>query len=161
MKIAILGADASDTRQLRQALQLALSASDIDSPPAEISETTALMALLQQDVQQPVHGLAAQATALLHGFDLLLVTGVPDSETALDKRLRALLVQLTMEFTVVYGEGPQRADCALQAIRHRQSRPARPETPATRWCWNCEKCSDPECEYRLFSALLPDASMRV
>jgi hypothetical protein len=22
-----------------------------------------------------------------------------------------------------------------------------------RWTWNCDKCSDPECEHRLFTAL--------
>jgi hypothetical protein len=62
-------------------------------------------------------------------------------------RLRHLPKQGKFLIKVIYGHGDQRLKQALDAIR----------TPSGRstgtWRWPCEKCSDPQCEHRLFSDL--------
>jgi hypothetical protein len=58
---------------------------------------------------------------------------------------------------VVYGSGPQRLEGALAALAGILPPGAVDRAPSQRetgpWIWSCEKCSDPECEHRLFSRL--------
>jgi hypothetical protein len=64
-----------------------------------------------------------------------------------DALVRAALAKAGVAYKVIYGHGDQRLKQALDAIR----------TPSGRstgtWRWPCEKCSDPQCEHRLFSDL--------
>ena len=72
---------------------------------------------------------------------------------------RGHLLQARLPFQVLYGDSVQ----ALQNLcfawsSHVQSQSAlRPEI-LPRWEGVCESCSDPECEHRLFSRLLAQAS---
>ena len=73
--------------------------------------------------------------------------------------VRAHLLQARLPFRVLYGDSVQ----ALQNLSfawssHVRSQSAlRPEI-LPRWEGVCESCSDPECEHRLFSRLLAQAS---
>ena len=101
--------------------------------------------------------------ALLMGLDLPGSQGAERSEQArIDARLREQLQALDLPFRVVYGTGPDRLTNALLALglsvpdsEIRETREAaqfdlnRGRTP-----WSCEKCSDPDCEHRLFTGLL-------
>jgi nicotinamide riboside kinase len=113
--------------------------------------------------------LYADAVDQHRAFGLTLVTGMDlpwqadgiqrdgvAMRTRVDQRLREVLLQNGISFATVYGCGEARSQCALQAIRYALGKPP-PDTQRGRWKWPCEKCSDPECEHRLFSALLPKA----
>lgn len=83
--------------------------------------------------------------------DIVLVMGLdlPGSQVhaADDARLRNALHQAGTVYQVVYGLGPQRLQSALAALGRA------PAVPTGNWQWSCEKCSDPECEHRLFRRL--------
>ncbi|MBO9677857.1 MAG: hypothetical protein J7556_06445 [Acidovorax sp.] len=87
---------------------------------------------------------------------VLLLGGSPDASA-----WRDLLAQAGWSYQVLYGEGAaQRLDAALRAL-HVALPAALREAPAPRTidapqrlrAWACEKCSDPQCEHRLFTAL--------
>ena len=102
---------------------------------------------VEVDPQHP-----ADAT-LLMGLDL---PGDP-SRAATDAELRAQLQREGVPFHVVYGTGPQRLQSALHAMQTAGVLPAdavrREESRQRRWTGVCEKCSDPDCEHRLFTQL--------
>lgn len=95
-----------------------------------------------------------------HAFTLLL----PPQDTAghdeqvLDGRLRAGFAAAGLPCAVIHGRDAaqhmSRAWSALQAaLDAREEAPAPPRrlrAPA----WNCERCSDPDCEHRLFTDLI-------
>ncbi|MBX9833180.1 MAG: hypothetical protein K2X78_09065, partial [Burkholderiaceae bacterium] len=67
-------------------------------------------------------------------------------------------------YRVVYGHGERRIENALRAIKNvaigaygtsaRGTFDSDSSAKSARLrAWNCEKCSDPECEHRLFTAL--------
>lgn len=107
----------------------------------------------------------AQATlTLLMGLDLPCTPEQQHTREAADARLRASLARADRTYRVVYGQGERRIANALTAIKY-VATTAYPssargtfepnflaETVRLR-VWNCEKCSDPECEHRLFTAL--------
>jgi HTH-type transcriptional repressor of NAD biosynthesis genes len=130
-----------------------------------LSDTAPLMTAVYSDVLFADTSLYAQALEQQRAFDLTLVTGldlpwVADGlqrdgvamRTRVDRRLRAVLQQSGIGFSAVYGRGEARTQNALQAIAY--ARGTRPAAAAGSWRWRCEKCSDPQCEHRLFSALL-------
>ena len=108
-------------------------------------------------------------------FDLTLVTGLdlpwvadglqrdgPHVRAPIDAMVRQSLMQAQVNFHVVYGQGLARLNNALLAmgvatedeatwLRRESAQFALNEgrTP-----WLCEKCSDPDCEHRLFTGLL-------
>lgn len=98
---------------------------------------------------------------LLMGLDLPwvpdgLFRDSPDVRSATDSLLRHTLQQHRLPFQTVYGQGEARVQHALRAIGQALGRPlATPaiESPQERRPWTCEKCSDPDCEHRLFSRL--------
>ncbi|WP_066708876.1 hypothetical protein [Curvibacter delicatus] len=85
-------------------------------------------------------------------FDLILLTGLDlpgcnsDMQRHADTELRASLQQAGLTYGVVYGQGAQRLHQAQRLI-------APEDGPPPRWTGVCEKCADPDCEYRLFTAL--------
>ena len=94
--------------------------------------------------------------------DFTLVTGldlpwVPDGlqrdaahpREGVDALVRDLLRKAAIPFQVVYGQGAKRLQAALAALGAGQPLSERESTRA----WSCEKCSDPECEHRLFRRL--------
>ena len=138
-----------------------------------VADTTALMTAVYSDLLFGDHSLYAMALEQQRGFDLTLVTGLdlpwvadpqrdgPHSRAPVDACLRAALARGNLPYQVVYGKDLARVRNALHAIESIASRAGRisardrfSSKNATPWFWNCEKCSDPECEHRLFSGLL-------
>lgn len=118
---------------------------------------------------------------LLTGLDLPWVAdGIqrdnPSVQAPIDAMVRSALDGAGIPFQVVYGQGEERLHNALRAIDPQNSinlianndRLTWPssikiadsthvqEAPDTRasWTWACDKCSDPDCEHRLFTGLL-------
>ena len=94
--------------------------------------------------------------------DATLVTGldlpwVPDglqrdaahAREDVDALVRGLLRKAGVPFQVVYGQGAERLQGALTALGAGKPLSERESNRA----WSCEKCSDPECEHRLFRRL--------
>lgn len=152
MRIAILGAPATGKTRLAQGLMQHLPALQVtDNPP------------LQNALRTPPSGndptLQALARDHRRSYDLTLLTGLdlPPSQAAAthltqtqqeqaDAWLRATLQQAGIAYGVVYGNGPQRLRNALRLITPEDVAPGN-------WNWVCEKCSDPACEYQLFTGL--------
>ncbi|HYP84030.1 hypothetical protein [Variovorax sp.] len=86
--------------------------------------------------------------ALLH---LLLGGGVEDAHW------RGLLQREGLGYSVLHGDATQQTTAAWALLAPLAGLPlagtdAAPERSAA--AWRCEKCSDPECEHRLFRDLL-------
>lgn len=144
----------------------------IDATRAEvvIADTTALMVaayseLYFNDRSLWPDALAAQRRAglsLLMGLDLPWVSDgflrdSPAVREATDAVLRRELQGAGIGFQTVYGQGTQRLRAALRAVGAALGRELLPDDPLLRegsGRWQCEACSDPDCEHRLFSALL-------
>lgn len=110
-------------------------------------------------------GDCPQATlTLLMGLDLPCPPEQQHAREAADVHLRAALAHTGRAYRVVYGQGERRIENALTAIKNIAASAyttstrgnfesdSSPRTARLR-AWNCEKCSDPECEHRLFTAL--------
>jgi hypothetical protein len=79
---------------------------------------------------------------LLSGLDQIR----PSSDQQhIDTQLRAELAQAKVPFGVVYGQG-------LQRLRNAQ-RLVQPHDLPQRAAWACDACSDPDCEFKLFTGL--------
>jgi len=74
----------------------------------------------------------------------------PDMRRRVDARLRDVLQREGLAFNMVYGSGPARLASALAVLE-----PGASTVPQARgsWRWLCDKCSDADCEHRLFSDL--------
>jgi nicotinamide riboside kinase len=127
-----------------------------------IADTTAIMvaiysAMLFKDGTLYRFAMERQQTyqhTLLTALDLAWVPdGLqrdgPHVREPVDAMLRRLLAEAGVAYRVVYGRGEERVANALRALGHA---PGGGDAP--RWQWTCEKCSDPQCEHRLFTRLL-------
>jgi nicotinamide riboside kinase len=127
-----------------------------------ISDTTSLMvaiysAMLFEDGTLYQFALSRQRSydlTLVMGLDLLWVAdGLqrdgPHVREPVDKLVREALEKAAVPYRVVYGSGPERLKSALAALEVEKQ--AADEMRA--WKWTCEKCSDPDCEHRLFTGL--------
>ena len=170
MKIAILGAQGTGKTQLSQALTKHFSNPNEQEPALNlvIADAPHLMAAVYVDLvsNDPTH--CDLALTQHTSFDLTLLLGLdlperPDDHTsrngltreAVDARLRSVLVRHKLAFKVIYGQGEDRLEAALNAIS--PLRPARQkpsEAGLGQWQSSCEKCSDPVCEHRLFTGRL-------
>lgn len=152
MKIAIVGA--AGTGKTRLADELARHC-----PTALITDSPPLLAVMAGGLPfDPValHEIACEHQrsydlTLLTGLDLPFPHGNAANGSALPREQTDVLLRQTMQlkgivFSVVYGSGPQRMLSALRLISGGDS-------PGPAWGWSCEKCSDPDCEYRLFTGL--------
>jgi len=132
-----------------------------------IADTTAVMvaiysAMLFQDASLYRFALERQRSydvTLLTGLDLPWVSdGLqrdgPHVREPVDALVRQMLQQAGIAYRVIYGQGPERLRNALAAIDASLA----PRTAARDWVWQCDKCSNPACEHRLFRKLLGDAS---
>lgn len=168
MKIAILGAKGSGKSWLAKALSQAFDEMSTDATPA--------LAVLES--ASPV-AVAPVDLILLIGLDLPLAasevaSGPQDLREAQDAQLRADLARGGAVFHVVYGTGAARLANALAAIR----RMTAPDLEADceystkekslfssydpkKWQWNCDKCSDADCEHRLFTLLAQSTATRL
>ena len=99
---------------------------------------------------------------LLMGLDLPWVPDglfreSPAVREATDAAIRHRLQAAALPYQTVYGNGEARSRQALRAIGTALGQaltPSDPAWPQGRRAWNCEKCSDPDCEHRLFTRLL-------
>ncbi|MDB5899917.1 MAG: hypothetical protein JWP41_3519 [Ramlibacter sp.] len=163
-------------RQPRPEEQLAIAERQeaaVDAAAADadivIADTTALMVAIYAGMLQQEGELLRFALARQQGYDATLVTGLDlpwvadglhrsaaaDREPV-DALLRSLLHRAGVRYQVVYGSGEQRLASALQALQPLlgvQAAPAEDAASRRAWSWACEKCSDPECEHRLFTQL--------
>jgi nicotinamide riboside kinase len=131
-----------------------------------VADTSALMVaiysgMLFEDGALYRYGLERQAA-----YDATLVTGLDLPWVAdglqrvgaqvrepVDALVRSALQRARVPYQVIYGEGPRRLQGALAALQALGIATGAPRArAATRaWVWLCDKCSDPECEHRLFS----------
>ena len=166
MKIAILGAECTGKTQLAQALSEQLRRVQAQpTAPLLLCDTTPLMTAIYSELLLGDASLYPQALQAQRSFDITLVTALdlpwvgdgiqrdgPDVRNRVDGHLRAVLQRHGIGYSMVYGTGEARAQCALQAIHYALGTP-RPKSPRSAWSWPCEKCSDPDCEHRLFRDL--------
>jgi nicotinamide riboside kinase len=136
-----------------------------------IADTTALMVAIYSAMLFEDGTLYRFALARQRSYSLTLVTGLdlpwiadglqrdgPHVREPVDTLIRSMLAQAQIGYRVVYGNGEERLLSALAAVKSTPRNPlaaAAPEPPPPRqpWVWVCDKCSDPECEHKLFSAL--------
>jgi nicotinamide riboside kinase len=139
-----------------------------------IADTTPLMTAVYSEFMFADTTLYPTALRFEQCCDLTLLTGLDmpwqadgiqrdgaDVRGPVDALLRERLQQAGLRYQTVYGSGEQRLLNALSALNatnsvatHEDSMRVNssksPESLAN-WVFNCEKCSDPECEHRLFS----------
>lgn len=170
MKIAVLGAPGSGKTQLVNELTQYFRANTAgdNAVKVEIADAPALMAAIYADLLHNDPTLYACALAQHQLYDLTLLSGLDiplrtDRQThtdaasreAVDGRLRATLTRGKITYAVVYGQGPARMDAALKAIAPLRDHSAKPNVTRSRhWQWACDKCSDPDCEHRMFTGQL-------
>ena len=131
-----------------------------------IADTTALMVAIYSGMLFEDGSLYRYALERQRRYDLTLVTGLdlpwvadglqrdgPQVRGPVDALVREALQKAGIGYRVVYGRGEERTRNALAPVLALlgESRPQ--GTERVRWTWSCEKCSDPECEHRLFTAL--------
>lgn len=135
-----------------------------------VADTTALMVLVYAGMLFEDDPLYRFALERQRRYDAVLVTGLdlpwtPDGlhrdatqpREDVDGLVRSLLQRAGLPFQVAYGSGRARLQAALVALASVGVLPdslvQRPATEGNRraWKWMCEKCSDPDCEHRLFT----------
>jgi nicotinamide riboside kinase len=144
------------------------------SSPITLADTTPLMTAIYSELLFGDTSLYDFAMAHQRRYDLTLVTGLdvpwvadgvqrdgPQVRDAVDTLLRAVLNRAGVSYQVVYGASTARLEKALNAINliadcahiSRATGQFTSESTAN-WRWPCDKCSDPECERKLFTQLL-------
>lgn len=133
-----------------------------------IADTTALMVAIYSGMLFGGGELHRFAQVRQRHYDLTLLTGLdlpwvadglqrvgPQVREPVDALVRSALASAGVPYRVVYGQGDERLVNALAAIDSTQAGTRQPARPSEnrRWQWTCEKCSDPQCEHRLFTQL--------
>lgn len=131
-----------------------------------IADTTALMVAIYGAMLHEGSEILAFARAAQRRYDLTLVTGLdlpwrpdglhragPQVRDGVDAQVRDALARAGVPFRVVYGSGAARTASALAPVLAALGERPAADGPPSRWTWSCEKCSDPECEHRLFTGL--------
>ena len=129
-----------------------------------IADTTALMVAIYSAMLFDDGTLYRFALERQRGYDLTLVTGLdipwvadglqrdgPHVREPVDALVREALSKAGVPYRVVYGSGEDRVRNALAPILELLGE--RPPAAGARWQWTCDKCSDPDCEHRLFTGL--------
>lgn len=132
-----------------------------------IADTTALMVAIYSAMLFEDGTLYQFALNRQRSYDITLLTGLdlawvadglqrdgPQVREPVDALVRAALVRAQVPYRTVYGLGQERVANALAAIADAGQRSD--PSGATAWSWSCDKCSDPECERRLFRRLVAD-----
>jgi nicotinamide riboside kinase len=128
-----------------------------------IADTTAVMVAIYSAMLFKDGSLYRIAVDSQRGYDVTLLTGLdipwvadglqrdgPHVREPVDGLVREMLDSAAIPYRVIYGTGSERLASALAAIDASLA-----TRPAVRdWVWQCDKCSDPECEHRLFTKLL-------
>jgi nicotinamide riboside kinase len=162
---------------------LAIEASDgATSIGCVLADTTPLMTAVYSEFIFQDSSLHAAAMSYQRSFDLTVLTGLdmpwqadgiqrdgPHVRAPVDALLRRLLQEAGIPYEVVYGQGDQRLHNAALALQRLEAKHAittnsvalsadsiraESQNNLKKWQWNCEKCSDPDCEHRLFRKLI-------
>ncbi|HEY9207629.1 hypothetical protein [Acidovorax soli] len=160
--IALLGAPGTGAAELAETLKLRLADSALTVRAIALADAP----YLPDAMHRTLH---SAAITLLMGLDAPCPAPEQARREAFDARLRLLLADAAVRYQVVYGRGSRRIDNALNAIesvatkvRSTSARNQLDDKPMRLRAWDCEKCSDPDCEHRLFSALAGrDTAQRV
>lgn len=139
-----------------------------------IADTTAVMVAIYSAMLFQDGTLYQFALDRQRGYDITLVTGLdlpwvadglqrdgPHVREPVDELVRKALAGAGVPYRVVYGSGAERLRNALDAIDSiaASARVARAagqnDSERGAWIWACDKCSDPDCEHRLFTRLAP------
>lgn len=145
----------------------------IDAEPKSsfvVADTTALMVAIYSQHYFADDSLIAEAIVQHRQFDVTLLMGldipwVADGiqrdgahiRATIDARIRQALTQANIPYRVVYGTGQARLHSALCSLglQVSTSNDTHLESgSAQRKNWQCERCSDPDCEHRLFTRFL-------
>ena len=149
-----------------------------------IADTTPMMTAVYSHKLFNDASLYAMAAAHQRLYDMTLVTGLdlpwvadglqrdgPQVREPVDAMVRAALHSADVAYKVVYGQGEERLNNALLALGWDDKKTDALGSPLLsaaqttrsqgqyalnrgRTAWNCDKCSDADCEHRLFSDLL-------
>ena len=137
-----------------------------------IADTTALMVAIYSGMLLEDGSLYQFALERQRRYALTLVTGLdlpwvadalqregPQVREPVDALVRGMLERGQLHYRVVYGNGEERLLNALSAVNSVTiddvaATPTRPSSQRPPWSWSCEKCGDPECEHKLFGAML-------
>lgn len=140
-----------------------------------IADTSALTIATYSALYFADQGLLPNALNAQSAFDITLLMGLdlpwqPDGllrdgsayRSEADTLLRREMQGRGIPFQTVYGSGEQRLQNTLRALTPLLA-PLLGQAPVAtdawrtegRPGWQCEACSDPDCEHRLFSRLLP------
>ena len=157
------------TEQARRVDAAAAGGASGVAPDVVIADTTPLMVAVYSEMLFADPSLHAMAQAHQRGYEVTLLTGLdipwvadglqrdgPHVREPVDARVRAALAQAGAGFRVVYGRGETRLRNALAAVDAAWA--DRPASATAALSGRCEKCSDPDCEHRLFSDLLARGS---
>jgi HTH-type transcriptional regulator, transcriptional repressor of NAD biosynthesis genes len=151
--------------------RLILQAAHEPGSAVVIADTTPLVIAAYSELYFNDLALFPQALAfqrqttltLLMGLDLPWVSDglfreSPAIRDATDAVLRRELLAADLPFQTIYGRGEARLQQTLRAVGSALGQRLAPvdiEWGAGRHVWNCDRCSDPDCEHRMFSSLLP------
>ena len=139
-----------------------------------VADTTPLMVAAYSDFLFGDRSLYPFALEHQRSYDLTLLTGLDLPWVAdglqrdgahvrepVDALVRAALDGVGIAYRIVYGSGTARLDNALFAINSattcggiKSAQASFRSENVTSRPWACEKCSDPDCEHKLFSGLL-------
>ncbi len=139
-----------------------------------VADTTPLMVAVYSDYLFGDRSLYPLALEHQRSYHLTLLTGLDLPWVAdglqrdgahvrepVDALVRAALDGAGITYRIVYGSGRARLDNALFAINSVATGEGIPvaqglfrSQDVTSHPWACEKCSDPDCEHKLFSGLL-------
>ncbi|ROZ62594.1 AAA family ATPase [Ramlibacter sp. WS9] len=130
-----------------------------------IADTTSLMVAIYSAMLFEDGTLYQFALERQRGYDVTLVTGLdlpwvadglqrdgPHVREPVDALVRQALARADVPYRTIYGKGTERLQNALAAIAEAGDR--KPSAGTSAWVWTCDKCSDPECEHRLFTSLM-------
>lgn len=168
--------------QLAIAQQQALAAKQIAEQAPEswlLSDTTPLMTAVYSHLLFDDTSLYPMAMAHQALYDITLVTGLdlpwvadglqrdgPQVRVPVDNLVRQALEGAGLPYRVVYGQGPRRLNNALLALGLQSEDLSAQQTRVDgqfsinqgRSVWQCNECSDPACEHKLFTGLLKQRS---
>ena len=134
-----------------------------------IADTTAVMIAIYSAMLFEDGTLYRFALERQRGYHATLLTGLdlpwvadglqrdgPHVREPVDALVREALTRAGVSYRTVYGQGRERLANALAAIAPVLPSSFTPDAaPAESrpWVWTCDKCSDPDCEHRLFTSL--------
>ncbi len=151
--IALLGAPGTGAPELAEAINHRLA----DSAMMAQAISVTCVAQLHNEFRNTLH---SAAITLLMGLDAPCPAPEQARREAFDAQLRTLLADAGVRYLVAYGQGARRIENALKAIESIAKNTSTTsasdlleQKPMRLRAWDCEKCSDPECEHRLFSTL--------